>query len=128
MDNMYGIIEGLCESNGIKPGKLCSELGISRGTLSDLKAGRTKKLSADNAQKIADYFSVTTDYLYGREEKEKLPADEDQELNELLERLKNRKECRMLFQLADGATADDVRKAVAIIEALRNEAEESDNR
>ena len=80
MDNMYGIIEGLCESNGIKPGKLCSELGISRGTLSDLKAGRTKKLSADNAQKIADYFSVTTDYLYGREEKEKLPADEDQEL------------------------------------------------
>lgn len=74
MDNMYGIIESLCASKGIKPGKLCSELGISRGTIGDLKAGRTKKLSAENVAKIASYFGVSTDYVLGKETK-KAPAE-----------------------------------------------------
>lgn len=74
MDNMYGIIESLCASKGIKPGKLCSELGISRGTIGDLKAGRTKKLSAENVAKIASYFGVSTDFVLG---KEKAPAESD---------------------------------------------------
>ena len=46
MYNMYTIIESLCQERGIRPGKLCAELSISRGILSDLKAGRTKQLSA----------------------------------------------------------------------------------
>lgn len=66
MGTMYGIIEQLCSERGIKPGKLCADLEISRGILSDLKAGRTKKLSAENIAKISAYFGVTTDYLvYG---------------------------------------------------------------
>ena len=67
MDNMYAIIETLCARQGIRPGKLCSELGISRGILSDLKAGRTKKLSAENLSKIASYFGVSTDTLLGED-------------------------------------------------------------
>lgn len=74
MYDMYGIIEQLCSGKGIKPGKLCSELGISRGTLGDLKAGRTKKLSAENVSKIANYFGVTTDYLMNGGETEKAPT------------------------------------------------------
>lgn len=65
MDTMYGIIEQLCAERGIKPGKLCAELGISRGIISDLKAGRTKKLSAENVAKISSYFGVSADYLLG---------------------------------------------------------------
>ena len=65
MGTMYGIIEQLCAERGIKPGKLCAELGISRGIISDLKAGRTKKLSAENVAKISTYFGVSTDYLLG---------------------------------------------------------------
>lgn len=68
MDNMYTIIETLCTRQGIRPGKLCSELGISRGILSDLKAGRTKKLSAENLTKIAGFFGVSIGYLLGEEE------------------------------------------------------------
>lgn len=70
MDNMYGIIERLCAERGIKIGKLCAELKISRGVIGDLKAGRTKQLSATNMGKIADYFDVTTDFLLGKEQKE----------------------------------------------------------
>lgn len=65
MCKMYTIIEQLCQERGIRPGKLCTELGISRGTLSDLKAGRTRRLSAENLEKIAHYFSVSTDQLLG---------------------------------------------------------------
>lgn len=73
MGNMYGIIAGLCEKRGIKPGKLCADLGISRGTMGDLKAGRTKQLSVENVGKIAAYFGVSTDYLLG-EGTEKAPT------------------------------------------------------
>lgn len=69
MCKMYGIIEGLCKGRGIKPGKLCADLGISRGIMGDLKAGRTKRLSAENIAKVSAYFGVTADYLLGEEGK-----------------------------------------------------------
>ena len=59
--------------------------------------------------------------------KEKAPANaeayvnDDPELTEYLEELKNRNEMRMLFKLAKNATKADVMRAVAIIEALRKE-------
>lgn len=78
MCKMYGIIEGLCIKRGIKPGKMCSELGISRGIMSDLKAGRTKKLSAENIEKISKYFGVSSDYLLGTPETKKTPTPESE--------------------------------------------------
>lgn len=120
MCKMYGIIEDLCNERGIKPGRLCADIGISRGIMGDLKAGRTKKLSAENLEKVASYFGVSMDYLLGTEQKEKLPAGEDEELMEYLQILKTRPECRMLFQLSKNATKEDVEAAVRIIEALRN--------
>lgn len=69
MCKMYGIIEGLCTDRGIKPGKMCADLGISRGIMGDLKAGRTKKLSAENIEKVSNYFGVSSDYLFGNTEK-----------------------------------------------------------
>lgn len=67
MCKMYGIIENLCDEHGIKPGKMCADLGISRGVIGDLKAGRTKKLSVENIEKIAAYFDVSSDRLLGTE-------------------------------------------------------------
>lgn len=75
MCKMYGIIEALCATKGIKPGKMCADLGISRGVIGDLKAGRTKKLSSENVAKIASYFGVSADYLLGDgEDNEKTPT------------------------------------------------------
>lgn len=74
MCKMYGIIERLCKERGIKPGKLCADLGISRGIMSDLKAGRTKRLSAENIAKVSAYFGITADYLLGEENK-KTPTE-----------------------------------------------------
>ena len=119
MGTLYENIIALCNERGIKGGKMCTDLGISKGLLTDLKMGRRTGISAANAQKIAAYFGVTVGYLLGKEEKEKPLINGDEELTEYVEMLKNRPECRMLFQLSKNATKEDVEAAVRIIEALR---------
>ena len=68
MGTLYENIMALCDSRGIKGGKLCTDLGISKGLLTDLKMGRRSGVSAATAQKIAAYFGVTVGYLLGQEE------------------------------------------------------------
>ena len=65
MANLYESILQLCERDGIRPGRLCDELGISRGIMTDLKMGRKKGVNAETAQKIASYFGVSVGYLLG---------------------------------------------------------------
>lgn len=119
MDTIYENIKSLCSEHGIKPGKMCVDLGISKGIITKLKLEQQKSINASTAQKIADYFGVSVDRVLGVEKKENPAAQKDDELDAYLERLRTRPECRMLFKLADNATKEDVEKAVAIIEALR---------
>lgn len=67
MGNLYETIQQLCNRRGIRPGRLCSDLGLSRSLMTDLKMGRKKSLSAQTAQKIATYFDVTVAQLLGQE-------------------------------------------------------------
>lgn len=78
MGTLYENIIGLCEEKGIKGGKMCTDIGMSKGILTDLKMGRQAGISAANAQKIAAYFGVSVGYLLGEEEKEEKPAQEDE--------------------------------------------------
>ena len=79
MNDLYENIQSLCQEKGIRPGFLCSELGLSRGLMTDLKMGRKKTVSAETAQKIASYLGVTVGYLLGEEdEKEKSPVASDE--------------------------------------------------
>lgn len=68
MDNLYDNIQALCEKAGIRPGRLCTELGLSRGLMTDLKMGRKKSVNAQTAQKIASYFGVSVATLLGTSE------------------------------------------------------------
>lgn len=77
MATLYENIVALCEKRGIKGGKMCTDTGISKGLLTDLKMGRRTGVSAVTAQKIASYFDVSVGYLLGEEEKEKPIVDDD---------------------------------------------------
>ena len=68
MANLYESILKLCERDDIRPGRLCDELGISRGLMTDLKMGRKKGVNAETAQKIASFFGVSVGCLLGIEE------------------------------------------------------------
>lgn len=68
MCDLYKRIYGLCQAKGISIGRMCANLRISRGNLTELKMGRIKTLKTDNLTKIADYFNVTVDFLLCAEE------------------------------------------------------------
>ena len=67
MDNLFDRIQTLCSNKGIRPGRLCDELGLSRSLMTDLKMGRKKTVNAETAQKIAGYLGVSVGYLLGQE-------------------------------------------------------------
>ena len=77
MSNLYETIEALCRKQNIRPGTLCTTLGLSRSLMTDLKMGRKKSLSAQTAQKIANYFGVSVGYLLGEPEQPDELADVD---------------------------------------------------
>ena len=67
MANLYETIEKLCAERNIRPGRLCDELGLSRGLMTDLKMGRKKSVNAETARKIADFLGVSVGLLLGQE-------------------------------------------------------------
>ena len=75
MGSLYENILSLCEKQNIRPGRLCDELGLSRGLMTDLKMGRKKGVNAETAQKIAGFFGVSVGYLLGQEGSETVPTD-----------------------------------------------------
>ncbi len=83
MGTLYENIMSLCEAKGIKGGKMCSDIGISKGLLTDLKMGRRSGVSAVTAQKIASYFNVSVGYLLGTEEQIEQPHIKDDILDEV---------------------------------------------
>jgi transcriptional regulator with XRE-family HTH domain len=87
MGNLYDTIISLCESRGIKGGKMCTDLGISKGLMTDLKMGRRTGISAVTAQKIAAYFGVSVGYILGGEEKGE-KKEQPIEIDELSKRQK----------------------------------------
>ncbi len=77
MGTLYEKIISLCDEKGIKGGKMCTDIGMSKGILTDLKMGRQSGISTANAQKIASYFGVSVGYLLGEEEKKEKPIKDD---------------------------------------------------
>ncbi len=82
MGTLYENIISLCDERGIKGAKMCTDIGMSRGILTDLKMGRQNGISAANAQKIASYFGVSVGYLLGEEDKKEKSTAEDDGLSE----------------------------------------------
>jgi transcriptional regulator with XRE-family HTH domain len=99
MGTLHERLSSLCEERGIKGGRMCVDLGISKSLMTDLKSGRKKGVNAETAQKIATYFNVSVGYLLGEEEK--IKADPvgtaerhfemimDEDLSEIFEDFKN---------------------------------------
>lgn len=114
----YDLFCELCARKDIAPTRAALDMGMSKATPTTWKNKGTMPQAAQ-LQKIADYFGVSVDYLLGNtKQKEKPLVNEDEELTEYLDELKNRPEMKMLFSLAKGATKEDVEKAVKIIETL----------
>ena len=92
-------------------------LGVGRTTYTKYERGDIR-LSAEVLEKLAQVFDVSVDYILGRED----PEDAEAELWDLRDALRRDPERRILFSLAKNATIEEVRQAVAVIDALRRAA------
>ncbi|MGN0527419.1 MAG: helix-turn-helix domain-containing protein [Acutalibacteraceae bacterium] len=102
---MYDKIDFLCEEKGIKPATLCKECGINKSTLSELKHGRTKSLSAQTLSKISQYFGVSLDFF---NEDDFTETQKD----ELFEKRK------LLFDMSKRATAEQLDSFINMIKTI----------
>ena len=77
MSTLYETLDALCKEKGVKGGRMCTDLGISKSLMTDLKSGRKKGVNAETAQKLASYFGVSVAYLLGEEIKKEQPTEVD---------------------------------------------------
>lgn len=109
MGTLYENIMALCNERGIKGGKMCTDTGISKGLLTDLKMGRRTGVSAVTAQKMASYFNVSVGYLLGEEDTKKEQPSEYEGLSE------NRK---ALIDFALSLTEDKAEKFLRLLKSI----------
>jgi transcriptional regulator with XRE-family HTH domain len=74
---LHSRITELCKERGVSGSRMCLDLGMSKSTMSDLKSGRKKSVTAETAQKIASYLGVSVEYLLGEEAKKEQPTEID---------------------------------------------------
>ena len=65
MADIYKTIDELLRQKGVSGARMSQDLGMSRSFMTELRKGRAKSIKAETAQKIADYFGVTVEYLLG---------------------------------------------------------------
>ena len=109
LGTLYENIIALCNERGIKGGKMCTDIGMSKGILTDLKMGRQSGISAANAQKIASYFGVSVGYLLGEEQKKETTTQTDNGLSESKQQL---------IALAEQCSEEDAEKLLQMMQIL----------
>ena len=132
-------IKAIRLDKGITQTDLANAAKISKQNLYKYENGIITNIPSDKIEAIAKFLGVSPAKIMGWESEQEseisigidlgygetsvstqnTTSETGDELNDLLERLRRRPECQMLFKLADGATREDIEKAVAIIEALR---------
>lgn len=124
------------ESAGLSQEEFAKILGINEDDVDALESG-LYKLNKDMLYKICDALSLipqdiiphdsddfdeNADYVArGPQNVKKPSATEDEELSEYLEKLRVDENYRMMFSLMDGASKEDVAKAVQVVKALLGE-------
>lgn len=109
-------IRAVCRERGTTLAEVERALGIGNGVIARWEKQKSSP-PIDRIIAIAEYLNVPVARLTGEEKK---PASNGDELLELLEAYREREEIRMLFKVTKKATPNDIRKTVAIIEALIN--------
>lgn len=109
------------ESMDISQSELAEKIGVSKQTLYKYENGIITNIPSDKIEAIARVLNTTPASIMGWVGEQ--PKQEDDELQEYLEELKNRSEMRMLFKTVKGTKKEDVEKAVRIIEALKGNSE-----
>ena len=122
---------------GLTQKELADKIGVKFSAIHKYEAGIVVNLKRETISALAAALDVKPSWLMCMDDAEadlyelaeQKVRDEntlqllngDPELTELLERVRDDPHMRMLFKLTKNATAEDVEKAIKIIQALRGE-------
>ena len=115
MGSIGSNIKGLREKAGMTQEQLAESIGVNRVTLAKYEADKSAP-GAKILSRLAIALHVSQDVITGIG---KDITDGDQEIWELREQVRRDPERHYLFSLAKDADIEDVRQAVAIIDALK---------
>ena len=107
----YEKIKELCDEKGINIAALANGTGIRNSVFTELKMGRTRKLSAATLEKIAAFFGVPVSVFFDGED---LSAVEEMQ-NDLFRKRK------LLFDLSAKASEEELDRIIKIVDALIDE-------
>lgn len=121
-------VRELRRRSGMMQKELAGIVGVARPTVSEWETGR-KDPSGERLMKLAELFDVTTGVVLGYEDvPNPVPVvfvDDgsptvEQEVIDARERVRRDPERGILFSMASNADIQDVRRAIAIINALES--------
>lgn len=111
-------VKAILKNRGIAVSKMEKDLGFSNGYVAQLKRGM---FPADRLEKIASYLNVSTDFLLnGNNEKTALP-EEDGDLVEIRDAIKENPALRALFDASMGLPASRIYEAAALLAKYKEE-------
>jgi Helix-turn-helix. len=99
--------------------ELAEAVGETKQTIYKYEHGVVTNIPLAKIEALAKALNCPPVALAGWDGGGEAAEPEDAELAALLKELREREDMRMLFKLAAGASPEDVRQAVRIIEALR---------
>ena len=105
---MYSIFEQLLQKYGVSTYRVSKETGIAQSVFSSWKNGISTP-KQDKLKKIADYFTVSVEYLMTGEEKEAARYYINDETAQVAQEIFENKELRALFDVQRDMEADDLR-------------------
>lgn len=123
---MYDVFARLMKSKGCTAYQVSKATGIAQSTLSDWKSGKSTPKS-DKIKTLAEYFGVTPEYLMtGKNLEPKQGYYLNDETAAIAQKIFENKELRMLFDVSQDATPDDLLTVRDMMLALKRK-ERSEN-
>lgn len=111
-------IREICKERGIAISALEKALGYSNGYLNPKKA---KDVSGSRLVEIAEYLGVSVSRLLGEEEKSTALPEEDGDVMEIRDAIRDNPALRALFEASVGLPASRLYEAAALLAKYKEE-------
>lgn len=118
-------VKNLIKSRRIELGltlkDVATAVGVSEGTVSRWETGGIANMKRSRLYALSKVLQLSPLELMDMSEEEaSVVSKEDTELQEIRDACKENPNLRLLFKISLGASAEDIKQAIKIIEALRN--------
>ena len=107
--------------HGITQEELASYLNTTKQTIYKYETGIITNIPLDKIEKLANKFNVSASFLAGWDESTDSANAVDDDINSILQELKDRPEMKILFSASSKATKEDIIRAAKFLDAMANE-------